>query len=67
MIIEEIGFEANLIVSQNHDAKICKLRDKLEKSDHRLYEMRNGVIDRKCDDTILFYLPEKMEHYVMRK
>ena len=67
MVVEENSFEANLIVSQNHDKKICEVRDILQKSEDRLFEMRNGVIYRKHDNKILFYVPEKMEYHVLRK
>ena len=67
MVIEENSFEANLIVSQNCDPKICEVRKKLQNAEDRLYEMRNGVIYRKRDEKILFYVPEKMENHIMRK
>lgn len=67
MIIEDNTLESNLAICQNLDLKIRELREKLQTSDDKLYEMRNGLIYRKSDGEILFYVPEKMENQIMKK
>ena len=44
LIIQDNTFESNLIICQNHDPKIRELREKLGKTEDRLFEMRNGLI-----------------------
>lgn len=57
MIVEENTLEENLTICQNLDPKIRELREKLQLSEDKLYEMRNGLIYRKRNDGILFYVP----------
>ena len=47
IVSEDNSFEANLIVSQNCDPKICEVLKKLQNAEYRLYEMRNGSVMRK--------------------
>lgn len=67
MIVEDNTFESNLIICQNRDQKIKDLRQKLEKQEDKLFEMRNGLIYRKRNNEILFYVPEQMENHIFRK
>ena len=67
LIVEDNTFESNLSICQNLDPKIRELREKLQNSEDRLFEMRNGLIYRKRDNDILFYVPENMECHVLRK
>lgn len=39
----------------------------LERSEDKFFEMRNGLIYRKCNGKLLFYVPEQMEKNVMFK
>jgi len=67
LVIETNTFEENLIICQSQDERLRGIKELLEKSEHNLYEMRNGVIYRKKDGTILFYVPEAMESHVLYK
>lgn len=53
-IIEANTFEHTLSICQDHDDNIGKLREELEKSENKLFEMRD-----------LFYVPESMENNVI--
>jgi len=67
LVIDDNPLELELAVSQNRDPKIKKLREMLEKSEDKYYEMRNGLIYRKKDSKLRFYIPGKMEGHVLRK
>lgn len=67
MIIEDNSFDSNLLLAQNQDAKIRELREKLEKTEDKFYKMRNGIIYRKRDNEIFFYVPKAMERHVIQK
>ena len=67
LVIEDNPFEWNLTVSQSRDPEIVKIRERLEKSEDKLYEMRNGVIFRKKNDELRFYVPAHMENNVLYK
>lgn len=67
IILEDNTFERNLAISQSTDSEIVKIRAKLENSEDKLYEMRNGIVYRKKDKQILFYVPEQLESQVIRK
>lgn len=44
-------------VCQSQDVKIKKLREQLDREQDGLYEMRNGLVNRKKKDKLLFYVP----------
>lgn len=67
LIVEDNPLELELALSQNRDPKIRELRGKLEESQDKQYEMRNGLVYRKKDSELRFYVPEKMEGHVLRK
>lgn len=68
MIIETNTFEENLVICQNRDPKIMRLKEELQNSEHKHYEMRNGVIYKKLNrKTLLFYVPAAMESHVLYK
>jgi len=68
LVVETNTFEENLIICQSKDKKIKEIKVLLEKSEHRLYEMRNGVVYRKKQDgSLLFYVPSDMESHVLFK
>lgn len=56
-VIEENPFEWNVTICQGQDPAIAKIRDKLEKSEDKTYELRNGLMYRKDGDKLLFYMP----------
>ena len=67
LVIEEASFEWNLAISQGQDPKIIEIRDRLEQGEDTFFEMRNGLVFRKKNEHLLFYVPEKMERNVLYK
>lgn len=68
MITEANSFETNLIIAQAKDEKIQNIKKLLEENEHKLYEMRNGIVFRKTNDgRLLFCVPQKMEDHVLYK
>lgn len=66
-IIEDNSFETNLKIAQNLDENIVELKESLEKSEHKFFEMRNDVVYRKSGDKLLFYVPMEMEKSILFK
>jgi len=66
-IVEDNPFEWNLTICQGQDPKIVDVRDQLEKSENRYFELRNGLVYRKRSDKLLFYVPEIMKRNVIFK
>lgn len=67
LILEGNTFEQMLSIKQDQDAEICKIRDRLEKSEDKLFELRDGLVYRKVNkNNLLFYVPEVMESNVIR-
>lgn len=67
LILEGNTFEQVLSLKQDQDQVICKIREKLEKGEDKLYELRNGLVYRKVNkQKILFYVPETMENNIIR-
>lgn len=67
LVLETNTFEENLIICQGKDKKLSGLRDSLQKSEDKFFEMRNGVVYRKKGENILFCVPSDMESHVMFK
>lgn len=68
LVIETNTFEENLVIGQGRDAELNKIREKLEKTEHNLYEMRNGVVYRKKrGGSLLFFVPTDMQKHVIYK
>lgn len=67
MILEDNSLESNLLLAQNRDIMIRKLKEKLEKAEDKFYEMRNSLVYRKRANEIFFYVPEAMEKHIIRK
>lgn len=66
MMVETNTFEENLIIAQNRDPKIVKLKEELQISEHTHFEMRNGVLYRKLKTgKLLFCVPALMETHVI--
>lgn len=57
----------NLFLSQGRDSEIRKLRHFVEKAEHKLFEMRNGLFHRKHDKDLLFSVPTNTIIHVIRK
>lgn len=66
-VIEDNTLEFNLAVSQSQDPNIKDIRTKLENSEDKWYEMRNGVVYRKKKDKLLFVVPSSMESRILYK
>ncbi|XP_076660149.1 uncharacterized protein LOC143363456 [Halictus rubicundus] len=66
-VIEDNSFDRNLALCQNDDKVIGKIRTELENSENKLYEMRDGLVYRKHQDRILFYVPSTLESSIMYK
>jgi len=60
LLIEENTFERNLSIVQDRDKEINKIRDQLENTEDKHYELRNGLVYRKHKGKLLFYVPKGM-------
>ena len=58
LVVEDNPFEANLILSQSCDPPLIKLKRCLEKQENRFFEMRNGLVYRKQNNDLVFYVPD---------
>lgn len=59
-------FENAMIVAQNADSNIVKLKELLENEESKFWEMRNSVVYRKAGDNLLFYVPSAMQTNIVR-
>jgi len=67
LVLEGNTFERTLSICQDRDPKILKIREKLEKSEIKHYELRDGLVYRKNNDKkLLFFVPQSMETNVIR-
>lgn len=66
LILEANTFEQILIIKQNQDENILKLRNELELKEHKFYELRDGLVYKKAKNKLLFYVPSCMETNVIR-
>jgi len=55
-----------LALRQNTDDDIIKIRDELLTEDSKLFELRNGLVYRKENKNVKFYVPKSMESNVIR-
>lgn len=60
-VIKDNSFEKNLALAQTKDGKIEAIAKRLERSEEKFFEARNGVVFRKRKDNLLFYVPIAME------
>lgn len=58
MIVSETTFEQNLCYAQTKNPEINKLSEKLAVLP--LYELRQGLVFRKYNNRLLFYVPKSM-------
>lgn len=63
--IEDIDFQ--LCAAQARDKEISELMSKLENGTVNGYDMVNGVIYRKINDALRFFVPKSMEMEVIRE
>lgn len=66
-VVQDNPFESNMIVAQNLDEQIGKIKLQLGKSENKFFEIRNGVVYRKINDKLLFYGPSEMEKSILFK
>ncbi|CAK9800876.1 Transposon Ty3-I Gag-Pol polyprotein [Anthophora plagiata] len=67
LVLECNTFEQVLALKQGQDKQICEIRNYLENSEHKFYELRNGLVYRKTKGSkLMFYVPECMESNVIR-
>lgn len=64
-VLEENTFEQNLAVAQHLDKDIQNISERLQESELRDYELRNGLVYRKMKDKLLFYVPRLMENQII--
>lgn len=64
-VIDDNSFERNLAVAQKCDNNIVALTRELELREDKLFELRNGVVYRKRNNILLFYVPQDMERNVL--
>lgn len=66
LIIEPLSFEQVLVYKQLQDPTIIKIHKQLEKQESNQYELRDGVVYRKHNQRLLFYVPEAMSRNVIQ-
>lgn len=67
LVVDDNPLELELAVNKNRDTEIRAIRRKLEKTQDKCYEMHNGIVYRKKDTELLFYVPKNMENHILRK
>ena len=65
-VLDGNSFEHTLSLKQIQDPDISAMLRLLEKSEHGLFEARNGLVYRKKGDTILFWVPKAMYSSVIK-
>lgn len=67
LTLEANSFERTLSIQQDRDVDIVNIRNKLEKSEDKFFELRDGLVYRKDKEKkLLFYVPTSMESNVIR-
>lgn len=67
LVVEPNTFEFELTVCQKQDPTIKEIRTRLETTQDKMYEMRNGIVYRKKNKQILFFVPRAMEQDLLHK
>lgn len=60
LVLEGCTFNQTLSIKQSSDPEIRDIIKLLENSEHKLYELRNGLVYRKSKKRLLFYVPTDM-------
>lgn len=60
LVIEGCTFNQALAIKQQTDPEISSISKELERSEHPQFELRNGLVYRKNNDRLLFYVPTSM-------
>lgn len=66
LTVESISLEQTLAIKQSQDPDIVNIRDKLEKTEDKLFELRDGIVYRKEGRKLLFYVPKSMRENIIR-
>lgn len=66
MVVEADSFENALAASQQRDKTIQRLVKMLEERESSVYELVNGLVYRKINQKICFYVPLQMERSVIQ-
>lgn len=66
LVIEGCTFNQALAIKQQTDPEISSISRELEQSEHPQFELRNGLVYRKNNDRLLFYVPTSMRNQVIR-
>ncbi|KAK9674756.1 Integrase zinc binding domain, partial [Popillia japonica] len=66
LVIEENTFERVLGIKQDQDKDISQIRNQLENSESKFFELKDGLVFRKQNGKLLFYVPKSMEQNVIR-
>lgn len=67
MVLEEGSFEQTLALHQIKDETIKALKIKLQKSKDKHFELKDGLVYRKKDERLMFYVPEAMQSSILKK
>ena len=66
LVIEDNDLYRNLSICQQRDDELKTLRSELEESESPRYELREGLVYRKKDEKLLFYVPQEMINSVIK-
>lgn len=67
LVLEGNTFERILSIKQDQDLTIQRIREQLEITESKFFELRDGLVYRKAKDgKLLFYVPECLENNVIR-
>lgn len=67
LILEANTFERVLTIRQNQDPEIVSIREKLERAEDKFYELRDGLVYRKCKNgKVIFFVPQSLVYNVIR-
>jgi len=66
LILEGCTFNQTLSIRQSSDYKVGEIIKLLESSEHKQFELRNGLVYKKCKGRLLFYVPAEMCNHVIR-
>jgi len=67
LVLEGNTFERILSIKQDQDPIIQQLREQLEITEDKFFELRDGLVYRKAKGgKLLFYVPECLENNVIR-
>jgi len=66
-VVEDNFFDRNLALCQSDDPTIAKIQAELQRSENKLFKMRNRLVYRKRQGQILFYVPSVLESNIIYK